>query len=213
MELGCGGFYQQIIYVHLHSCAYMLLEHPVHQPLIGSSCILEPERHHTIIIGSLRCHERGLFLVVWVHADLIVAGEGIHETKEFMAGCGIYDEVYPRQRKIVLWTCFVDVSEVDTKSPLSICFFDEYDVGQPLRILYLPDRSFLEEFVDLLIDGFLSFWLEAPPLLLDWFEERADVQPMSYYCRVNASHVRLRLCEDVFVLSQKLSEEAFEVHR
>ena len=128
-----------------------------------------------------------------------------------MVGCGVYDEVYPRQRETVPWTCFVDVSEVDTKSQLSICFFDEYDVVQPLRILYLPDHSCLEEFADLLIDGFLSFWREAPPLLLDWFEGRADIEPMSYYCGINASHVRLLPCEDIFVLSQKLSEEAFEV--
>ena len=130
-----------------------------------------------------------------------------------MADGGVYDEVYPRQRETALWTCFVDVSEVDTKSPLVICFFDEYDVGQPLRILYLPDRSCLEEFFDLLIDGFFPFWREAPPLLLNWFEGRAYVQPMSYYCGVNASHVRLLPCEDVFVLFQKLSEEAFEVLR
>ena len=211
VELGCGGFYQHVIYVHLHSCAYLLLEHPVHQPLIGSYCILEPERHHTITIGSLHCDERGLFLVVWVHTDLVVAGEGVHKTEEFMAGCGVYDEVYPRQREIVLWTCFVDVSEVDTESPLAICFFDEYEVSQPLRILYIPDRSCLEKFADLLIDGFLSFWRESPPLLLDRFEGWADVQPMSYYCGVNSSYVRLFPCEDVFILSQKLSEEAFKV--
>ena len=128
-----------------------------------------------------------------------------------MAGCGVYDEVYPRQRETVLWTCFVDVSEVDTESPLAICFFDEYDVSQPLRILYLPDRSYMEEFADLLIDGFLSFWREAPPLLLDRFEGWADVQPISYYCGVNSSHVHLFPCKDVFVMSQKLSEKAFEV--
>ena len=204
-------FTLNVIYVHLHSCAYLLLEHPVHQPLIGSSCILEPERHHTVTIGSLRCDERSLFLVVWIHTDLVVAGEGVHKTEEFMVGCGVYDEVYPRQRETVLWTFFVDVSEVDTESPLAICFFDEYDVGQPLRILYLPDRSCMEEFANLLIDGFLSFWCKAPPLLLDQFEGWADVQPMSYYCGVNSSHVRLFTCEDVFLLSQKLSEEAFEV--
>ena len=164
-----------------------------------------------ITIGSLRCDERGLFLVVWVHTDLVVAGEAIHKTEEFMAGRGVHDEIYPRQREIVLWACFVDVSEVDTESPLAIFFFDEYDVGQKLKILYLPDRSLLEEFADLLIDGFLSLWHEAPPLLLDRFEGWADVQPMSYYCRVNSSHVRLLPCEDVLVLSQKLGEEAFEV--
>ena len=95
MELSYGGFYQHVIYIHLHSCAYLLLEHPVHQPLIGSSCILEPKRHHMITIGSLRCDERGLFLVVWVYTDLVVAGEGIHKIEEFMAGCGVHDEVNP----------------------------------------------------------------------------------------------------------------------
>ena len=102
MELGCGGFYQHVIYVHLYSCAYLLLEHPVHQPLIGGSCILESEWHHMITIGSLRCDERGLFLVVWVHTDLVVAREGVHETEKFMAGCGVHDEVDPWQREAVL---------------------------------------------------------------------------------------------------------------
>ena len=83
------------------------------QPLIGSSYVLEPKRHHTITIGSLRCDERGLFLVVWVHTDLVVAGEGVHKTEEFMASSGIYDEFDLRKREIVLWACSVDVSEVD----------------------------------------------------------------------------------------------------
>ena len=128
-----------------------------------------------------------------------------------MAYCGVHDEVDPWQREVVLWACFVDVGEVDTESPLAICFFDKYYVSQPLRILHLPDRSCVEEFVDLLVDGFLSFWREAPPLLLDWFEGRADVQPMSDYCRVNSSYVRLLPYEDVFVMFQKLSKESFEV--
>ena len=128
-----------------------------------------------------------------------------------MACCGVYDEVDPWQREAVLWACFVDVGEVDTESPLAICFFDKYYVSQPLRILHLPDRSCLEEFADLLVDGFLSFWREAPPLLFDRFEERVGAQPMSDHCRVNSSHVRLFPCEDVFVMSQKLSKESFEV--
>ena len=127
-----------------------------------------------------------------------------------MAGCGIYDEVDPRQREIVFWACFVDVSEVDTESPFAIFFFDKCDVSQLLRILHLPDRSCLEEFADFLVDGFLSFWHEIPHLLLDRIKGWADVQPMSDYCRVNPSHVRLLPHEDVFVLSQKSGEEAFE---
>ena len=123
VELNCGGLYQHVIYVHLHSCAYLLLEHLIHQPLIRSSCVFEPERHHTITIGSLRCDERGLFLVTWVHTDLVVSGEGIHKTEEFVARSGIYDEVDSQQRETVLWACFVDVSEVDAESSFAICHF------------------------------------------------------------------------------------------
>ena len=147
-------------------------------------------------------------MVVWVHTDLVVAGKGVHKT-EFMACRGVHNEVDPRQKEAVLWARFVYVSEVDTESPLAIFFFDEHDVIQPLRILHLPDRSCLEEFADLLVDGFLPFWCEALSLLLDQFEGLTGVQPMSDYCMVNSSRVCLLPCEDVFVLSQKLSEEAF----
>ena len=40
-----------------------------------------------------------------------------------MAGCGIHNEVVSRQREIVFWACFVDVSEVDAESPLAVRFF------------------------------------------------------------------------------------------
>ena len=119
-----------------------------------------------------------------------------------MACYGVHDEVDPRQREAVLWARFVYVSEVDAESPLAICFFDEHYVSQPFRVLHLPDRSCLEEFADLLVDGFLPLWCEAPSLLLDRFEVRAGVQPVSDYCGVNSSHVHLLPCEDVFVLFQ-----------
>ena len=150
-------------------------------------------------------------MVLWVHADLIVAGEGIHKTEEFMADCGIYDEGDPWQRETVLWARSVDISEVGTESPLTVFFFDKYDVGHPFRIFHLSDCSCLEEFADLLVDRFLSSRREAPPLLFYWLERRTDVQPMSNYCRINSSHVCLLPHEDVFVLSQKLGERAFEI--
>ena len=65
----------------------------------------------------------------WVYTDLVVAGEGVHKIEEFMAGCGIYDEVDPWQRETVLWACSVDVSEVDAESPSVVCFFDKHYVG------------------------------------------------------------------------------------
>ena len=152
-------------------------------------------------------------MVVGLHTDLVVAGKGIHKTEKFMAYCSVHDEVDPRQREAVLLACFVYVDEVDTEWPLVVRFLDEHDVSQPLRILHLPDPSCLEEFVDLLVDGLLPFWCIAPSLLFDRFKGQTGVQPMCDYCRVNSSHVRLLPCEDVSVLSQKLSEEAFEIFR
>ena len=86
-----------------------------------------------------------------------------------MAGCGIYNEVYPWQRETIFWACSVDVSEVDAESPLAVFFFNEYDVGQPFRILHFFDCPCLEELPDLLIYRFLSFWSETPPFFLNWF--------------------------------------------
>ena len=73
-----------------------------------------------------------------------------------MAGCGIYNEVDPWQRETIFCACSADVSEVDAESPLVVRFFDEYDVGQPFRILHFSDYPCLEELDDLLIYHFLS---------------------------------------------------------
>ena len=167
--------------------------------MVGGSCVLESKRHYPITIGSLCCDERGLFLVIGVHADLVIAGKGIHKTE--MACGGVHDEVDPWQREAVLQACFIYVGEVDTESPLAICFLDENNISQPLRIFHLSDRSYLEELADLLVNGFLSFWCEAPALLLDRFEGWAGVQPMSDYCRVDSSHVFMLPSENISVLS------------
>ena len=118
-----------------------------------------------------------------------------------MAFGGVHDEVDPWQREAVLRACFVSVGEVDTESPLAICFLDEHNINQPLRIFHFSDRSCLEELGDLLVDAFLSFWCEAPALFPDRFEGWAGVQPMSDYCRVDSSHVCLLPCKNISILS------------
>ena len=74
-----------------------------------------------------------------------------------MARCGIYNEVDSWQRETIFWAWSVDVSEVDAESPLAVRFFDEYDVGQPIRILHFSDCLCLKELADLLIYCFFSF--------------------------------------------------------
>ena len=84
-----------------------------------------------------------------------------------MVGCGIYNEIDLWHGKAIFWACSVDVSEVDAKSPLSVCFFYEYDVGQQFRVLHLSDCPCLEELSDLLVDCFLPSRSKAPSFLLD----------------------------------------------
>ena len=74
-----------------------------------------------------------------------------------MSSCGVYDEVDSRQRETIFWACSVDVGEVDAELPLAVCFSDEYDVGQPFRIIHLSNCLCMEEFVELLVDRFLPF--------------------------------------------------------
>ena len=106
---------------------------------------------------------------------MVVAEESIHETEEFMASCGVYYEVDLWQRETIFWACSVDVGEVNAESPLVVLFFDEYDVGQPFKVLHISDCPCLEELADLLVDYFLPFWSEAPFFFLDWFERWTDV--------------------------------------
>ena len=130
-------------------------------------------------------------MVVGIHADFVVAGKCIHKTEKFVTRSGVHDEVDPWQREAVLRARFVYVSEVDTESLLAICFFDEYNIGQPLRIFYFSYRSCLEELADFLIDGLLPLWCETSAFLLDRFEGGVGIQSMSDYCRVDSSHVCL----------------------
>ena len=91
-----------------------------------------------------------------------------------MDGSGIYDEVDSWQRETILWACSVDVSEVDAKSPLAVCFFDEHDVGQPFWVLHLSDCPAWKSLSTSSLIAFFPLQSEAPSFLIDWFEGRVD---------------------------------------
>ena len=100
----------------------------------------------------------------------------------------------------IFWAGPVDICEIDAKPPLIVCFFDENNVGQPLRIFYLFDCVCLEELVDLFINRPLSFWGKISSLLLDRFKGWTDVQPVRDNCQVDSAHVFLFLGEYLYVL-------------
>ena len=73
------GFDEHVIIVHLHCLSELFGEHTVDESFISCAGILKTERHHPIAVGSAVGYERGFFLVVGVHHDLIVPGERFHE--------------------------------------------------------------------------------------------------------------------------------------
>ena len=44
------AFYEHIIYIDFHIPHYVLVEHLIHQSLIGGTCILQFERHEFVAI-------------------------------------------------------------------------------------------------------------------------------------------------------------------
>jgi len=77
-----------------------------------------------------------------VHLDLIVAGIGVHETKEFMSCRGFYQLIDHRERVTILLAGFVEIYKVDLDSPLSAFFLHED--GEPVGVERFPDESRLE---------------------------------------------------------------------
>jgi len=57
-----------------------------------------------------------------MHHDLVVAGEGIQEAEQFTPRGIVYQGIDAGQRVRILWAGFVEIREVDTHSPLPICF-------------------------------------------------------------------------------------------
>ena len=60
-----------------------------------------------------------------VHQDLVVPGEGIHEAEHLMTGRGVDQQIYARQRIVVLGASSVQVRVIDTESPFAIVLADE----------------------------------------------------------------------------------------
>ena len=91
-------------------------------------------------------------MVVEIHADLVVTGEGIHKAEEFMAASTIRS-IRGRGKLSLGHARLTSVKSMQSRH-FPFAFFDKYDVGQPFRVLRFSDRTFLEELADLLINRF-----------------------------------------------------------
>ena len=92
-----------------------------------------------------------------MHFDLVISGEGVHKTEKLMFGGGINYQVNFSQRKAIFWTCLVEGSEVNTYSPLSLFFWGDDNIGEPIRVMGLSNDIGLNGFYYLFFYDFQSF--------------------------------------------------------
>ena len=91
----------------------------------------------------------------WVHSDMIITQESIHEAEE--ASSVVHYEVNPGQGKVIFRASPVNIGKVNAGLPFSICLLDENHITQPVEIIYFSDSSGLEEFANLFVDRLLPF--------------------------------------------------------
>lgn len=75
-----------------------------------------------------------------------------------MSNNRIYELIDPGEWKLVFWTCFIEVSEVNTHSPVSIYFFHENYVSQSFWIINFSNELGLKKLLHL--NSHISFFID-----------------------------------------------------
>ena len=116
----------------------------LHSPLIGSTSILQPERHHCVTVDTDRTVKSYFFFIFGRHPDLVVSDEGVHEVEQSESGRRIHQLVDLWKWKAVLWTGPIQVGVVGANPPLSVGFLDHDNIGEPVGICGFSDEARLE---------------------------------------------------------------------
>src|SRR3954468_7046161 len=129
-------FCDHIIHIHFYFLVNHIMEQGYHCTLICCPCVFQTERHYLVTKSPPRCCECCLLHVFWCHLDLIVTGEAIHEREHF-ALCGtVHQCINVRQRKIILWTCSIQISIVNTHSDFPILLRYWHNISDPWWITH-----------------------------------------------------------------------------
>lgn len=78
-----------------------------------------------------------------VHPDLIAIGAGVHETELLMPYGSVHQLVNFWERKAIPRTCLIKISKVDAYPPLNVLLRDHQYVGEPFRVVDLPNEPCL----------------------------------------------------------------------
>ena len=110
-----------------------------------------------------------------MHRDLIISRVGVHKREHLVTCCSIDQLVDPRKRKAVFGTCLVEISEVDTGSPLPVGLGDKHGISYPRGIVGFSDEPAFSEFLNFFLQRSRSFFIEQSSFLLDRRKVTVDV--------------------------------------
>ena len=155
------GFYlalnYHIIDVNLNVFPQLWLKHPSHHPLIGSPSILQPKRHHLIVIISNRSDKSYFLLIIHSQGYLMVPLKGIEKTHLRMVHRCIHQLIDPRHKERVLWASFIQVCKVYTYVPFPSLLFYHYCISQSFKVKDFFDNPSLLELRHLVLDNIRVF--------------------------------------------------------
>jgi len=71
--------HSNIVDLAIYGFAYMLVKDCVNGTLICWAHILQTEGHHCVTVDSQWCSDGWMPLILWIHLDLIISWEAVHE--------------------------------------------------------------------------------------------------------------------------------------
>jgi len=129
----------------------------------------------------------------------VIARVGIQKGEDLATRGGVDYLVYAWQRKVILWTRFVEASIINAHSLLPGLLFNKNGIGKPVRVEYLSDEPGCQELSDLLAYGLVSLVVEAMQALFGGLRARDEAQSMLGDLPWYARHVRRLPCKDIMI--------------
>ena len=105
-----------------------------HGPLKSGSNLFKAEWHDLIRKCAPRGDEGSLVLVFFPDLNLVVPRKTIHERKYFMSGTSVNDLVNERSGEIVLGTCQIEITKVNTDTNGTHFFVNGNGIRNPSGI-------------------------------------------------------------------------------
>jgi hypothetical protein len=113
------------------------------------------------------------------------------------------------ERERVFWTCLIETSVVNAHPKLNACLGDDNRVGQPPRVVDLPDEASIKQLFNLFSDKVLPLYGLLPRLLLDRSDVGVDLQMMLNHLPGDPRHLQWLLGKHVYIGPEEGDERKF----